>query len=235
MTQLSLPNIDQLCQDADLTSFALAPNDDLFASFASPLDINNSFPELPLSASSPSSSSQSSDTSPLIALPSSTDWRQRAFFEPSMLNMDELKTELRLRNCVISGNKATLVARLQDAIANGNQPYRLTTRKRKRLNKKEPQPEDFATAAEYKDAWTRWRDARNNNNQSVKKSRDASRRRRLENELLCEEQERQNEELEQRVDELRDEMSFLLKALRTPDALTAEERSRMRSLLCAIA
>jgi len=104
-------------------------------------------------------------------------------------------------------------------------------RKRRATNKKEPQREEYETEAEYTEAWTRWRDLRNHNNESVKRSRLMAKKKREEQERLHREREAQNAELEKMVGAMKEEVKFLNKVLKTPELLDRGELKKLDDLL----
>lgn len=81
---------------------------------------------------------------------------------------------------------------------------------RKKANhRKEPLREEFPSEDAYMDAWQRWRDIRNNNNESVKKSRENSRAKKMEHDRLCRDREAENARLTREVARLREDVAFL--------------------------
>lgn len=105
------------------------------------------------------------------------------------------------------------------------------TRKRKRqMNKREPERSEFGSEAEFAEAWEKWRQIRDQNNESVKRSRENSRAKKLEHDRLCEERERENSELTSQVQKLREQVTFLTKVLQT-EHLSEEDEERVASLM----
>lgn len=159
-------------------------------------------------------------------------------FETEDMYVDDLREECSLRGLPTSGAKAVVIKRLQDACAARPElsRKRLTwhTRKRKRqMNKREPERSEYATEEEFTDAWEKWRQTRDQNNESVKRSRENSRAKKLEHDRLCQERERENAELSKQVQNLRDQVSFLTKVLQsdTTGGLSEEEESRISCLM----
>lgn len=93
-------------------------------------------------------------------------------FDIAALTVDELREEMNRRGLNASGSKAALCERLTEAIKNGQTvPARLTTpivKKKRPHTRKEPVREDYQTEEQFQQAWEKWRQARNNNNQSVR-------------------------------------------------------------------
>lgn len=104
-------------------------------------------------------------------------------------------------------------------------------RKRRSSNKKEPTRDEFETDEEFQLAWTRWRDLRDHNNESVKRSRQMAKKKREEQERLHREREAQNSELEKMVGAMKDEVKFLNKVLKTPELLDRAELKKLDDLL----
>eukprot|EP00051_Salpingoeca_urceolata_P006930 m.91761 g.91761 ORF g.91761 m.91761 type:complete len:137 (-) comp15050_c0_seq1:73-483(-) len=104
-------------------------------------------------------------------------------------------------------------------------------RKRKTTGKREPKRAEFKTEAEYSKAWQRWRETRDSNNESVKRSRQAAKEKRLEHERLYQQRKQENTQLEALVTELKGEVTFLSKVLKNPESLDADERRRLQQLV----
>jgi len=158
--------------------------------------------------------------------------------------------ELQLRNLDGSGTKKQLLDRLREALlANNAVLHRLGipptaskakgsngasggTPKRKRgCNRKEPQREEYQTEDEYKIAWQRWRESRDNNNDSVMRSRENAKKKRKDHERMCQERESENTHLEDLVGSLRSEVAFLAKVLTNPQSLNDQEKMQLQSLV----
>ena len=52
-------------------------------------------------------------------------------------------------------------------------------RRKRPLSKREPQPDEFSDDNEYSRAWTKWREDRDHNNKSVKRSRERAKIRKV--------------------------------------------------------
>ena len=117
-------------------------------------------------------------------------------FDIAALTVEELREEMAMRNLTATGSKAALCDRLTAAIQQGRTPPgRLTTpiiKKKRPHTRKEPKREDYASQEEFEEAYTKWRQARDNNNLSVKKSRENQRMQREKHERICREREEQN-------------------------------------------
>lgn len=172
-----------------------------------------------------------------LALLSAPKQSRKLLFDHEKLTVDELREELKLRNLPTSGTRATLSQRLMDAVEeNPSIPLeRLNTqqpKKRKRNNnKREPLRAEFATEELYEEAWGKWRDTRDNNNESVKRSRENAKVKRGDHERQCEERERENEQLTVEVGLLRQQVNCLNKVLEAPETLTIDEQQVVRQLL----
>jgi len=165
--------------------------------------------------------------------------RRKLEFDAEKLTVDDLREELRLRGLATSGSKAILLERLEEAVATRSDIAlnRLANvKKRKRNNnKREPLREDFDSDEAYQEAWTKWRDTRDNNNESVKRSREHARQRKSDHEQLCQEREQENKLLVEEVQLLRQQVSCLSKVLQQPEALSADEQMVVRNLLDPVA
>ncbi|EDQ92677.1 uncharacterized protein MONBRDRAFT_31046 [Monosiga brevicollis MX1] len=159
---------------------------------------------------------------------------------PSKLTVDELRDELRCRKLPTTGLKPSLITRLEEALSLPGAPMHcLATaapkpeekRKKRASNKKEPTRDEFGSEEEYQLAWTKWRESRDNNNESVKRSRMMAKKKREEQERVHEEREAQNRKLETVVSSMRDEVKFLNKVLKTPELLDRQELVRLEELL----
>lgn len=169
------------------------------------------------------------------------------------LTVEELRAELRSRRAAATGRKAELQGRLRRLLKRrGASPVgarrtrptatRAAPRagnaarkgsgapcpKRKRPHtRKEPGREDFASLEEYEAAWSRWREVRDNNNQSVKRSREVQRQRRLAQQEERAARERENDDLERRLWGMKKQVAFLARAVATPCQLTDEDWERL--------
>lgn len=161
---------------------------------------------------------------------------------PSKLTVDELRDELRARNLTTTGLKPILLERLTDALSvPGAIPTCLVSaskkseekpaRRKRTSNKKEPTRDEFESEEDYQLAWTKWRESRDNNNESVKRSRMLAKKKREEQERIHREREEQNAELEVMVSDMKDEVKFLNKVLKTPELLDRTELVRLEELL----
>lgn len=158
-------------------------------------------------------------------------------FDVAALTVDELREELRLRGLATSGPRAALTTRLLDAIKENEELSleRLSSqpvKKRKRNNnKREPTRDEFDSEEQYQEAWTKWRGTRDNNNESVKRSRENAKMKRKDHEELCVQRESENQELLKEVLNLRQQVSCLNKVLEAPDSLTTHEQQMVRDIL----
>eukprot|EP00730_Choanoeca_flexa_P017405 TRINITY_DN8382_c0_g1_i1.p1 TRINITY_DN8382_c0_g1~~TRINITY_DN8382_c0_g1_i1.p1 ORF type:complete len:283 (+),score=55.09 TRINITY_DN8382_c0_g1_i1:220-1068(+) len=156
-------------------------------------------------------------------------------FDIAALTVDELREEMRRRGYPSTGAKTALVDRLQELINNGKTPaHRLTTNvaKRKRPHtRKEPTRDEFSSDAEFRDAWEKWRVARDNNNLSVKRSREAQRRKKEQHETICKQREAENARLEKELAQMRMKMSFLVRAVSQPQTMTEADQQQLRFML----
>lgn len=107
----------------------------------------------------------------------------------------------------------------------------MASKKRKASGKREPQLDDFETEEDFRAAWQRWRETRDNNNESVKRSRQAAKEKRAEHERLYQQRQEENTQLEALVSELKSEVNFLSKVLKNPEALDTQERQRLEQLV----
>eukprot|EP00043_Microstomoeca_roanoka_P015000 m.149659 g.149659 ORF g.149659 m.149659 type:complete len:199 (-) comp16159_c2_seq2:97-693(-) len=156
-------------------------------------------------------------------------------FDIAALTVDELREEMTRRQLDASGGKAVLCERLLLAVRNGETPpKRLTapfSKKKRPHTRKEPSRDEFATEAEYLKVWNRWRSARNNNNKSVKKSRETQRQRREQHETLCRQREEENQQMENDLRKLKDHISLLVHAVQSPNELTETQVNELRGIL----
>jgi len=83
------------------------------------------------------------------------------------------------------------------------------------MNKREPELNEYGSKAEFDEAWEKWRQTRDQNNESVKRSRENSRAKKIEHDKLCEERERENSELTVQVQKLREQVTVLTKVRRS--------------------
>lgn len=161
----------------------------------------------------------------------------RQSFDPQKMTVEELRDELRLRDQPTHGLKPVLVDRLLEIMAQPGVPqHRLAngSQKRRRLNnKKEPTRDEFDTEEEFQLEWTKWRESRDNNNESVKRSRQMAKSKRGEQERLHHEREAENIRLESMVGQMKEEVKFLNKVLKTPEQLTPAELANLEQLLNA--
>jgi len=149
--------------------------------------------------------------------------------------VDDLKQECRLRQLPTSGTKAILITRLREAVAQDESisTERLSTnsqRKKRVSNKKEPQRSDFASDEEYKEAWHKWREIRDHNNDSVKRSRQAAKQRKQQHEKLCKQRQAENKQLSNEVASLRNEIELLRQVLASPDEVEQDTKQRLQTL-----
>jgi len=160
------------------------------------------------------------------------------------LAVEELRDELRARGLTTTGLKPVLLERLQEALSLPNVPqHRVALQsdsadEKKKGNKrgagghkKEPQRDEFASEEEYHLVWTKWRESRDNNNESVKRSRELAKKKRSEQERIHQEREQQNAELEKLVSGMKEEVKFLNKVLKTPELLDRPELAKLEDLL----
>lgn len=156
-------------------------------------------------------------------------------FNVSALTVDELRDECRRRQLDAGGCKALLVERITTSINHGEtKPRRISSpsKKRKRPHtRKEPERHEYSSQAQFDAAWKRWRNVRNSNNESVKKSRERERAKRREKEELCKKLEAENEDLERLAEQARDTMAFLSDAVSNPFALAEADFTRLQAIL----
>eukprot|EP00049_Salpingoeca_infusionum_P025665 m.21073 g.21073 ORF g.21073 m.21073 type:complete len:177 (+) comp8239_c0_seq2:577-1107(+) len=158
---------------------------------------------------------------------------------PSKLTVDELREELKLRALPTGGAKPGLIKRLEEAlVAPDAVTYRLSQAvasaprpKKRSSNKKKPVRSEYATQEEFDVAWEKWRQCRDHNNESVKRSRIMAKKKREEQERLYKDREQQNAQLEAIVSQMRTEVSFLNKVLKTPELLDHQELKQLEDLL----
>eukprot|EP00055_Hartaetosiga_balthica_P016201 m.100899 g.100899 ORF g.100899 m.100899 type:complete len:272 (-) comp9053_c1_seq1:2310-3125(-) len=174
-----------------------------------------------------------------VTPPISTSNKRALHFDPSELLVEELKVECKRRNLKHSGNKTILIKTLLQGIKKDpSLPLsRLSKPKepeKKSTNKREPTRDGYATKAEFERAWNAWREQRDHNNESVKKSREMRKKREKEHETQCHQREHQNRELAKEVNNLKKEIMFLTKSLKEPGNMTVEEQTKMDSLMARI-
>jgi hypothetical protein len=162
-------------------------------------------PQNPEDSNESSASSIASDDKKKRKIKSESPSRQT--FDPQKMTVEELRDELRHRDQPTHGLKPVLVDRILEMLAIPGAPqYRLALgqQKRRRINnKKEPARDEFETEEEFKLEWTKWRESRDNNNESVKRSRLMAKNKRSEQERLHHEREAENIRLESMVGQMR--------------------------------
>ena len=104
-------------------------------------------------------------------------------------------------------------------------------RKPKFNKKREPMRSEFSSQNEYQLAWVKWRENRDNNNDSVKRSREAAKERRYEIQHALETRQEESQKLEESLTTMKTEVQFLKKVLKSPDALTPPEQRRLRDIV----
>lgn len=161
---------------------------------------------------------------------------------------EDLRDQLRKHSLSTIGSKELLVDRLKSFLVTHPEEMPKSARlaseydpseegsgnKKKRISskhKREPVQADFKTQRDYEAAWEQWRRIRDNNNNSVKKSRNQSKAKKDEHEAICEQKTKENAILEKLVKQLREEVTLLTRMLRNPSALDETERSLLSSLL----
>lgn len=152
---------------------------------------------------------------------------------PESLTVEELREELKLRQERSGGTKKVLLRRLHRHLK-GMRFQRLSSRavKRKRPHtRKQPVKADFDKVEDFCLAWGKWRHVRDSNNDSVKRSRDQKRKKKVEQINACDSLEKENLALERYHWSLRGEISFLVKALTHPEQLTTPEQQRLYTAL----
>eukprot|EP00730_Choanoeca_flexa_P020181 TRINITY_DN9869_c0_g1_i1.p1 TRINITY_DN9869_c0_g1~~TRINITY_DN9869_c0_g1_i1.p1 ORF type:complete len:299 (+),score=67.18 TRINITY_DN9869_c0_g1_i1:102-998(+) len=177
----------------------------------------------------------SHDGGPITAVATS-DATNTLTFDPEDMLVEDLRQECRLRNLATSGPKNVLIKRLRSAVTqDASLPtHRMTdgNKRRKRLmNKREPQRDEFATEEEYQEQWQKWREVRDHNNESVKRSRENARFRKAQHEKQVQQRERENSELATEVSQLREQVAFLTKVLKDPEQLSSAEQQAMKDLV----
>ena len=155
---------------------------------------------------------------------------------PAVLTVQQLREELRARNQTTCGHKPELVARLENELA---KPAALQTamsslrRYKRPQSKREPQRHEFDTEMEFVDAWTRWREWRDDNNRSVKRSRERKRMQDRRESKQAAVQERENSLLEKTVVELKRQVALLKRGLRSPATLSSLDHHDLTLILAA--
>lgn len=159
-------------------------------------------------------------------------------FDPEEMMVEELREECKLRSLPTSGPKAVVIKRLREAIAKRPElpADRLTHEEKKRkraMNKREPERDEFDNEEDYQTAWQRWRDTRDHNNESVKRSRENARMKKQKHVQMCKEREKENAELTNEVQKLREQVQFLTKVLAQPEKLDKKEQQLVSALMSA--
>lgn len=98
-------------------------------------------------------------------------------------------------------------------------------------SRKQPSRSDFATEREFQAAWHKWRQSRDNNNNSVRRSRQLLRSEQGRQEQMCLERARENELLELEMSSLSSDAKLLAKAMSQPLTLSRDERDRVRLMM----
>lgn len=124
-------------------------------------------------------------------------------------------------------------------------------RRKRPLSKREPQPDEFSDDNEYSRAWTKWREDRDHNNKSVKRSRERAKIRKLQQEKSSKKRKQPNGKDSTRQgtsynDDSTDETTNLLteqlhqaerkvfvlsKLFRNPERMTAAEKKEAEAVL----
>lgn len=106
-------------------------------------------------------------------------------------------------------------------------------RKRKRLghNKKQPTRREFNSEAEFQIAWHQWRDDRDHNNESVKKSRLRAKQKKVIDDRRRRQQQLESRTVEQQVQDMQGEITLLIKALTTPGLLTRKDHTELKNII----
>ena len=94
--------------------------------------------------------------------------------------------------------------------------------------RKEPARGEFETTEEYEEAWTRWRELRDHNNDAVKRSR-LNKKKLLP--VLC--RQPRCMQMNTCLDAMERKMNLLIKAIRSPQSLTHEERTEYDSIVAS--
>ena len=107
-------------------------------------------------------------------------------------------------------------------------------RKRKRpTSKREPLPDEFSDEEEYNHAWSKWREDRDHNNRSVKRSRQRAKQKKIEAVKSTSSGSRGNarpESTENQLNVARDDLKLLARALKK-DFLNDAQQKRVKTLL----
>eukprot|EP00045_Choanoeca_perplexa_P004580 m.39217 g.39217 ORF g.39217 m.39217 type:complete len:297 (+) comp12649_c0_seq1:132-1022(+) len=177
----------------------------------------------------------SHDGGPITAVATS-DATHKLLFDPEDMLVEDLRQECRLRSLATSGPKNVLIKRLRSAVTQDpslplHQMTESNKRRKRLMNKREPQRDEFASEEEFQDNWQRWRAVRDHNNESVKRSRENARHRKAQHEQQVQARERENSELADEVSQLRDQVTFLTKVLKDPAQLSADEQQAMQALV----
>eukprot|EP00047_Mylnosiga_fluctuans_P011351 m.20840 g.20840 ORF g.20840 m.20840 type:complete len:260 (+) comp3566_c0_seq1:119-898(+) len=157
-------------------------------------------------------------------------------FHFSQLTVEALRNELRARGLNTVGLKSVLVQRLVDATGSAETPQLMCkddTPRRRTVLRKMPSRDEFATEEEYQLEWTRWREARDTNNESVKRSRSSQKKNEKTFDQLLQQRKEECDALAALLSQLQDEAKFLRKILSSPDPHNLEpvERDRLMSVL----
>lgn len=155
---------------------------------------------------------------------------------PTALTVQQLREELRSRGLTTNGHKPELVARLKTALAKpaAQQTAMSTLRRYKRpKSKREPRREEYDTPEAFHGAWTRWREWRDDNNRSVKRSRERKKMQDRRETKQAAAQEHENSALEKTVAELKRQVALLTRGIGAPASLSAHERRDISRIMAA--
>lgn len=114
------------------------------------------------------------------------------------------------------------------ATSTAAEPPKKKASKRKRT---EPKRTEFTSDEAYLAAWTKWRHTRDSNNVSVKRSREKAKEKASLTEELKTQHEREVKRLECEVQDMRESLSLVLKALARPQSLTESQQTQVKKLL----
>lgn len=98
-------------------------------------------------------------------------------------------------------------------------------------SKREPQRDEFDSDEAYRLAFVAWKETRESNNQSVKRSRENAKLRKAQHEELCRAREKENLELENQLGALQEEVNLLGRVLQAPQSLSLPEIARLKAVL----